>query len=204
MSTANNPEFISVDDYLAAEELATTRSEYINGWVRAMSGATNRHNRVKVNCLYRFLLALSGRKCQPYDSDTKVRIHNEGDTRFYYPDMQVVCEENAPTDVYQDLPVLIVEVLSPSTRQYDLDEKLNAYLEIPSLECYVVLEQHKPLAIVMRRTADGFLRETYEGVESTIAFPFLECSLSLRDIYDGIEFTPTCVQEPVSEFEGVE
>ena len=201
MSTAEIPEFVSVNDYLASEETATTRNEYIDGWVRAMTGATNRHNRVKGNCFYQLKRALNGQQCQPYDSDTKVRIRRVGRTRFYYPDLQVVCESNAPTEVHQDAPVLLVEVLSPSTRQYDLDEKLAAYLEISSLECYIILEQHTPFAIVMRRTENGFLRETYDGIEASILLPFLGCSLSLRDIYEGIEFTATCIQEPVSEYE---
>ena len=93
---------------------------------------------------------------------------------------------------------------SPSTRQYDLDEKLAAYLEIPSLEYYIILEQHTPIAIVMRRTEKGFLRENYDDIEASILLPFLGCSLPLRDIYEGIEFTPTCVQEPVSEYEVIE
>ena len=201
MSAAETPEFVSVSDYLASEETAMTRSEYIDGWVRAMTGATNRHNRVKLNCLFHLKLALRGKKCQPYDSDTKVRIRSTARKRFYYPDAQVVCESNAPTDVYQDTPVLIVEVLSPSTRRYDLDEKMAAYLEIHSVECYIVLEQHMPTAIVMRRTEKGFLRETYEGIEAKIELPFLGCALALCDIYEGIEFTATCVQEPESEYE---
>lgn len=201
MSTAEIPEFVSVSDYLASEEAAKTRSEYIDGWVRAMTGGTNRHNRVKTNCLVHLAVKLKGKKCQPFDSDTKVRIRRQGRTRFYYPDVQVVCETNAPTDVYQDAPVLIVEVLSPSTRQYDLDEKLTAYLEIPSIECYIILEQHTPIAIVMRRTEKGFLRETCDGIASTIQLPFLGCSLSLRDIYEGIEFTAACVEDAVVEYE---
>jgi Uma2 family endonuclease len=204
MSTAEIPEYVSVDDYLAAEELATTRSEYIDGWVRAMTGATNRHNRVKGNCFYHLRRTLNGQRCQPYDSDTKVRIRRAGRIRFYYPDLQVVCESNAPTEVFQDAPVLILEVLSPSTRQYDLDEKLAAYLEIPSLECYIILEQHTPMATVMRRTKNGFLRETCDDIAVSISLPFVGCNLSLRDIYEGIEFTPTCVQEPLPEYEVIE
>jgi Uma2 family endonuclease len=204
MSTAEIPEFVSVDDYLASEALTATRSEYVDGWVRAMTGSTNRHNRVKGNCFYHLRRALNGQRSQPFDSDTKVRIRRLGRIRFYYPDLQVVCESNAPTEVFQDAPVLILEVLSPSTRQYDLDEKLAAYLEIPSLECYIMLEQHTPIAIVMRRTESGFLRETYGDIEASVPLPFIGCSLSLRDIYEGIEFTPTCVQEPLPEYEVIE
>jgi len=195
MSSAEVPQFVSVADYLAAEEIALSKSEYVDGWVRAMTGASNRHNRVKINCLFQLMLALKGNRCQPFDSDTKVRILRQGSTRYYYPDLQVVCEANAATDVFQDSPVLIVEVLSPSTRRFDLDEKLNAYLQISALQCYVVLEQHWPTAIVMRRHESGFLRQVVEGVDARIELPFLNCSLWLRDIYEGIEFSTSCVQE---------
>jgi Uma2 family endonuclease len=201
MSSAEKPDVTSVEDYLAAEDLAFTKSEYIEGWVRAMSGATLRHNQVKCNCLVYLANTLKGKRCRPFDSETKVRIRRKGRTRFYYPDVQVVCESNEPTDVYQDQPVLIIEVLSPSTRRYDLDEKMAAYLMIPSLEYYIVLEQHQPSAIVLRRNGDGFLRESVDDVASIIDLPALGCSLPLRDVYEGIEFTETCVQEPESEYE---
>ncbi len=201
MSSAERPDCVCVEDYLAGEEQARTKSEYIDGWVRAMVGGSLRHNRVKLNCLIQLAAKLKGHRCCPFDSDTKVRIDRAGKRRFYYPDAQVVCESNAPTAVFQDRPVLIIEVLSPSTRQYDLDEKMAAYLSIPSLECYIALEQHQPIAIVMRRTDGGFLRECFEGIEATIDLPFLGCSLSLRESYDGIEFTAECVQEADLEYE---
>jgi Uma2 family endonuclease len=90
---------------------------------------------------------------------------------------------------------LIIEVLSPATRRYDLDEKMTSYLAIPSLQSYIVLEQHQPIAILMRRTVNGFVRETIQGLNSQIDFPFLTSSLPMDEIYEGIEFTPECVQE---------
>lgn len=201
MSTAEQPQFMSVEDYLAAEELAETKSEYIDGWVRAMTGATVRHNMVKMNCAFILCGALKGKPCRPFDSDMRLRIDRRHSKRYYYPDLQVVCDSNAPTDTSQDHPVLIIEVLSPSTRAYDLDEKLAAYLKLPSLQCYLMLEQHMPFAIAMRRTPDGFLRETYEGVDAKIELPFIDCILPMSEIYDGIEFTPTCVQEPEEAYD---
>ncbi|TWU16827.1 hypothetical protein Poly21_40340 [Allorhodopirellula heiligendammensis] len=195
MSTAERSEFTTVDEYLAAEELSDTKSEYIDGWVRAISGATVRHNVVKMNCGLTIGSLLKGKPCRPFDSDMKLRITHRNSKRFYYPDLQVICKSNAPTDIFQDEPILIIEVLSPSTRAYDLDEKLNAYLRISSLECYVILEQHIPFAIVMRRTKDGFLRETYEGIDTKIDFPFINCTLPMSDAYDGVEFTASGVQE---------
>jgi Uma2 family endonuclease len=201
MSSAESTQFVSVDDYLAAEEISEIRSEYVEGWVRAMTGGSVHHNQVKFNCGYQLMRQLRESRCRPFDSDMRLRLRRQGRTRFYYPDLQVVCHSNAPTELFQDLPVLIIEVLSPSTRQYDLDEKLSAYLQVTSLECYIILEQHIPLAIVMRRTPQGFLRECYEGVEATIDLPFLECKLALREIYEGIEFSATCVQEAELEYE---
>jgi Uma2 family endonuclease len=201
MSSAERPEYFSVDEYLAMEGQARTKSEYIDGWIRAMIGPTLRHNLVKGNCYFWLRNLLKGNPCCPFDSDTKVRIDRERMKRFYYPDVQVVCESNEQTSVFQDHPVLIIEVLSPSTRRYDLDEKMTAYLTIPALKCYLVLEQHQPHAIVMRRTNGGFLREDIEGVQAKIDLPFLGCSLSMQEIYEGIEFTADCVQESELEYE---
>jgi len=201
MSSAEKLEFVSVNDYLAAEEIAVTKSEYIDGWVRAMTGASNRHNEVTGNCFLAIATALKGKPCRAYNPDTKLRIRTESKTRFYYPDLQVVCEPNLPTETFQDRPVLIIEVLSPSTRLYDLDEKLTAYTQIPTLQYYVILEQHQPIAILLRRNGSLFERLQLEGIETVIDLPMLGISLSMRDIYERIEFTATCVQEPDPEYQ---
>ena len=201
MSSAEKTVYVTVEEYLAAEEIALEKSEYIEGWVRVMTGATLRHNQVKCNCLIYLGSTLKGKPCRPFDSDTKVRIRREGRTRFYYPDLQVVCQSNSPTEHFQDQPVLIIEVLSPSTRRYDLDEKMLGYLSIPSLQYYLILEQHQPSAIVLRRNDQGFQRECYEDIASQIDLPALGCSLPLREIYDGIEFTESHVRELESEYE---
>ncbi len=107
MSTAEQPNFVTVDDYLAAEELATTKSEYIDGWVRAMAGASNRHNKIKSNAFGYLWSKLREKPCTSFDSDTKVRIRRNASTKFYYPDLSVVCDENPPTEVFQDRPVLL-------------------------------------------------------------------------------------------------
>jgi Uma2 family endonuclease len=201
MSSEEQPKYHSVEEYLAFEEQSLTKSEYIDGWIRAMTGATFRHVRVATNSLVALGVRLKNKPCMPLGSDMKLRIDREGTKRFYYPDVQVVCQPNAPSSVFQDQPVLIIEVLSPSTRRYDLDEKMTAYLTIPSLECYIALEQHQPIAIVLRRANGGFLRQTIEGIDETVDLPFLGSSLPMREIYEGIEFTAECVQEPDPEFE---
>jgi Uma2 family endonuclease len=144
---------------------------------------------------------LEGKPCQPYNSDTKLKIDQAKRKRFYYPDTQVVCQESDPLSVYQEQPVLVIEVLSPSTRRYDLDEKMEAYLSVGSLEGYLVLEQHQPIAILMRRTSEGWARNLIQGIEHSIDLGFIGCDLPMRDIYSGVEFTETCVQEPDPQYE---
>jgi len=201
MSTAEKLEYHSVETYLNAEDLSSTRSEYINGLICAMSGATNRHNTVAVNAQGIFWSQLKGQSCRPFNSDTKIRVRQGEATSFYYPDASVVCESNRQTETFQDKPVVVIEVLSPSTRAIDLDEKLTAYLSIESVQAYILFEQDKPLAIVMRRTPIGFLREVYDGIASTIKLPTIGCSLSLEEMYSGVVFPPASVQEPEATYE---
>lgn len=201
MSSAEVPECIGEEEYLAKEDISPQKNEYIGGWVRAMAGASLRHNRVRMNAAFNLMKQLGSGPCIVLDADMKLRLKRGSDTRFYYPDLQVVCEPISETAVTTERPALIIEVLSPSTRQYDLDEKLHAYLQISSLQAYILLEQHQPLAIVLRRTEGGFLREVVEGLTESIQLPFLNCVLPMNELYSGIEFTPTCVQEPGTEFE---
>jgi Uma2 family endonuclease len=201
MSSAEKPDYYSDQEYLQFENQSLSKNEYIDGWIRAMTGASLRHNVVAGNCFLSLGNQLKGSPCRPYNSDTKLRIDQGKSKRYYYPDVQVVCRSNEPTSVFQDQPVLIIEVLSPSTRNYDLNEKLEAYLQIPSLECYIVLEQHQPIATVFRKTNDGFSRQLVQGTDSIIDLPFFNGSLSLADVYEGVEFTETCVQESDSQYE---
>lgn len=200
MSSAEKPDFVDVARYLDAERGAETKHEYVDGWIRAMSGASNRHNRIATNVLISLGAQLKGKPCQAFNSDTKVKIERGVSTWFYYPDALVVCEENPPEDNYQKSPVLVVEVLSKSTRAVDLDEKLTHYLSIPSLQYYLLLEQVKPRAILMRRTDSGFLRQSYEGLDVTIPLDAIECELRLSDVYDRVDFTPESIREELADY----
>lgn len=195
MSSAEVPGFVDVATYLEGELNATTKSEYVNGWVRAMVGASNRHNLIASNTLATLWNQLKGKPCQAFNSDTKVRIDRGSSTWFYYPDGVVVCEGNSPDDSYQQKPVLVVEVLSRSTRAIDLDEKLSNYLTVPSLQYYLLLEQARPRAILMRRTPAGFLRETSDGVSSQIPLEAIDCQLRLSELYDRVDFSPESLRE---------
>jgi Uma2 family endonuclease len=190
MSAAPKLNPISVEDYLAGELRSPVKHEYVAGVVHAMAGARNVHNIIATNVLGALHGRLRGRRCRPFNSDTKIRISLPSHTRFYYPDASVVCDQNPPDDSFQDNPVVIVEVLSRATRRIDGGEKQDGYLTIPTLAVYLLVEQEAAAVVAQRRTEHGFVREVYEGRAATIPLPEIEAELPLADIYDGVEFSP--------------
>lgn len=190
MSAALKPNLVSVADYLAGELESTVKHEYLAGVVYAMAGARIVHNVVKGNLFATLHNLLRGERCRPYNSGTKVRVLFPTHTRFYYPDVSVVCHSNHPNQSYQDNPVVIVEVLSRSTRRIDEVEKKDAYLTMPTLSAYLLVEQEFPFVTVHRRTDQGFVRETYDGTAAVIPLPEVGIELPLGEVYEGVEFVP--------------
>jgi Uma2 family endonuclease len=200
MSSAEKLEWMDVATYLRLEAAAPQKSEYVDGTLRSMAGAINRHNLIATNVSGILFGQLRGKPCRAYNSDTKIRIRRRESTWFYYPDASVICLPNEPNDAYQDRPVMVVEVLSRSTRGTDLDEKLSHYLSIPSLEYFLALEQTAPQAILMCRVDKGFLRETYEGLDSVIHLPEIGCHLTLGKMYSDIDFSPEAIREELPDY----
>jgi Uma2 family endonuclease len=188
MSAAVKWNLISVEDYLAGELDSRIKHEYLGGVTYAMAGAKNRHNRVVTKTLGSLHARLRGKPCQPFNSDTKIRIRLPTQTRFYYPDVSVVCRPNPDSDSFQDEPAAIVEVPSQRTRRIDEGEKKDAYLSIPSLHVYVLVEQEAPVVTVFRRTDTGFVREVYEGRDAVIPLHEIDIVLPLAEVYEDIEF----------------
>jgi len=187
MTELLKPGLISVEEYLEGELVTEVKHEYLGGEVHAMAGGSNRHNRVSGNVFLSLGGNLRGKSCRPFNSDTKVRIQLVNHTRFYYPDAMIVCDKNKDTESWQDRPVVIVEVLSESTRRIDLTEKREAYLTIPSLKALIFVEPDAPAATVHRRgPSGGFLREDYAGLDAIIALPEIEIDLPLADVYEGL------------------
>ncbi len=191
MTALKKPDFITVSEYLAGEEVSDTKHEYLDGTVHAMAGATIQHNNIAGNCFGQLYGQLRGKPCQPYNSDTKVRIEFPDRTRFYYPDAMVVCQSNPDTDHFQNQPVVIIEVLSDSTRRTDIGEKCHAYLTIPSLKVLLFVEPDSPSVTLHRRLPEGgFSLELHTGIEAVIPLPEIEATLSLADLYERVGFTP--------------
>jgi len=181
---------VSVADYLAAEYESEVKHEYLGGMVYAMAGARNQHSTIQGNVFAALHRQLRGRPCSVFGSDTKVRIQTSTQTYFYYPDASVVCTSNAPDEVYQDRPVVLVEVLSLSTRRIDEREKKEAYLGIPTLKAYLLVEQEQAAVKVFRRAEQGFDPELYTGQDQVVPLPEVEVELPLSEVYDGAQFLP--------------
>ena len=190
MSIAQRLAPISVAEYLQGEENAKRRHEFVEGVVYAMVGAKNRHGRIATNATASLHTSLRDNPCEAFNSDVKVRIRLSRGTRFYYPDTMVVCRPNPETDTFQDAPVVIVEVISESTRRTDETEKRDGYLSIDSLCVYIRVEQSTPFASVDRRTDEGFVRQQYDGLTAVIPLPEVGIELPLAELYEGVKFPP--------------
>jgi Uma2 family endonuclease len=172
VTALEHPALVSIEDYLAGEETSNVKHEYLDGTIYAMAGATNQHNVIATSAIISLGGQLRGKPCQALNSDVKVRIEFPNHTRFYYPDAMVVCKSNLPTDHFQDQPVVVIEVLSDSTRRADLGEKRDAYLTLPSLKVLMFVEPEKPsVSLHRRKSGGGFAIEHHVGMDAVIPLP---------------------------------
>ena len=177
-------------EYLELERAAEFKSEYINGEIFLMSGASRRHNVVTVNILRLLATHLLDRPCETYSGDMRVQVTDAG--LYTYPDVVVVCGKPLFEDRYLDTlqnPTLIVEVLSPSTEAYDRGRKFEFYRKLPSLREYLVVSQDAPH--VDRFVVDDLGRWTLtdaSGLDAALDVTSIDFSLRLADVYHRIDF----------------
>lgn len=183
MATARQVTFISEADYLELEKTSDLKHEYVNGQIYAMSGASNNHNLLAGNIHTALNVHLKGSSCRPYISDMKVRIANG--SKYYYPDVLVNCTKLSGDSYYTETPSIIVEVLSKSTRRSDETTKRMAYMQIDSLQEYVLIEQDIGKIAIMRRSGGWITENYYLGDDFTLHS--IGLTVSVADIYDGIE-----------------
>jgi Uma2 family endonuclease len=178
----------SAKEYLAIEEAAEYRSEFVDGEIFAMAGASPAHDMICSECQRVVGNAILGSGCETHTSNMKVR--NENSSVYYYPDLSVVCgEANFDADGILMNPVLIFEVLSPSNEAYDRGEKFRRYKQIASLREYVLITQSKPQIEVFYKTEAGFWRhDSYEGLHDLMELRSLGIQVPLADIYRRVPF----------------
>lgn len=187
--TSENPACITEAEYLESEKLADEKHEYVNGTVYAMAGTSKRHNRIAVNIVRALpLRRQDGTPCSVYSSDVKVRVGKV--KSYYYPDVIVGCEQDEADDYYLEKPCLIVEVTSQSTQWKDFTEKLVAYQKLASLQVYLIVAQDQPqVTLFYRDTEGGWDVARFDNLEQSFTLPCPECTLTLADLYEGVDFT---------------
>lgn len=182
--------YMTVEQYLDYEANNPIRYEYVDGFVYAMSGASKNHARLSGNIFARLHTFLEKSPCEPYQTEVKVRASS---SRYYYPDVVVTCEAGAedPEDVYLIVnPILLVEVLSPSTSRTDKVEKFNTYQQIPGLLEYVIVAQEEMKVEIYRhrKAGDPWEGEVFTDPDEHIFFESIGLRLSLADIYRRVIF----------------
>ncbi len=174
-------------EYLAMEEVAPYKSEYHRGEIFALSGGTWDHSVIASNLTRLLGNVLAGRPCRVVNSD--LRIHVKTEELYTYADVAVVCGKprflERRTDTVLN-PVLIVEVLSPSTRDYDRGAKFALYKSIPTLQEYILIDSDNAQVECFRRRDAGWMVAAYPGLEGRLQFESLDCEISLKDLYDGV------------------
>jgi Uma2 family endonuclease len=173
--------WISIEDYLAGELLSETKHEYDDGEVVAMTGASLNHDRIAGNVFGELRNHLRNKSCEPFTSDVKVKVGKY----FFYPDAMVVCDGLEVSDYYTETPVLIVEVLSKSTRRRDETLKRRLYQTIPTLQEYVLIEQDIVDVEVCRRSEGWVSNHYFLGDE--VPFESVDLKLSVAEIYTRVD-----------------
>ncbi len=171
------------EEYLALERNAEFRSEYLDGRIVAMTGALRPHVVIVGNLTREISGRLLDGPCEVYATDMKVKIEASG--RYVYPDLSVSCEPRFDDD-YTDVlltPVLIVEVLSDGTEQYDRGEKFVHYRRIETLREYVLVSQKEPLVERYVRGGDVWRFHSVDGRESSLVLTSLDVEIPLQRIY---------------------
>jgi len=178
-------------EYLKMEERSETRHEFVNGEIYDMSGGTATHNKIAVNVSFALESVIRKNKlpCRSFVNDLRLRILKAN--MFTYPDVMLICGKIEFEARRQDVvlnPVVIFEVLSESTSNYDRSRKFAAYRQIPSLEEYVMIDQARVSVEVFRRDKTKFwIFEALEELTDTLKLKSVGIEISIAGIYDGVE-----------------
>ncbi|MCA9836013.1 MAG: Uma2 family endonuclease [Trueperaceae bacterium] len=173
---------LSPEDYLVFEAQSETRHEYIGGTLHAMAGGTIRHNRISLN-IAAYFLSIAPEACRVYQEGMKLRV---AENVFYYPDVMVVCHKPEQNPYFETEPCILVEVLSQSTKDIDLREKMLSYKSLPSAELYLIVDTERLAVRQYWRDGEGKWQLQEHAGDGDIALPCLSGVLSLPQIYRNV------------------
>lgn len=188
---------ISEQEYLTTYAQAIDKKyEYINGEVWAMAGSSRNHNLIAGNCFAELRQHLKGVPCKPFMSDWRVKCEHN----YYYPDVVVDCDSLRDKN-QAGQPIVIIEVLSDSTRETDLTFKLQDYKKIPTLQEYILVEQNF-MAVTVYRRVDNWKAETYSQSTDLIELASLNYQISVAEMYADVVF-PTKTLRLLKSYSGI-
>lgn len=182
---ASERRLMTVDEYLTLEANSPLRHEFVAGHMFAMTGVSKAHNLISLNVATSMKNHLRGGPCDVFMSDFKLKFSVASDDFVYYPDVMVACDPGKRDDYHTSQPRLIVEVLSPSTRNNDLRDKFVSYRQLPSVEEYVVVEQLRPELTVYRRGAH-WQKDFICGLDAVAELRSIELSMPLTRVFEGV------------------
>ena len=188
-SVAAAETYITPEAYIASERRAKYKSEYIHGEIFAMSGASLAHTLITLDIATELNIQLRGSTCKVVTNDMRVRTAPKGP--YFYPDVVVFCGTPQFEDnVFDTLlnPILVVEVLSPSTEAYDRGEKFAHYQELMSLQEYILVSQDRMRVDHHRLIGTQWVGKEFHTPEDVLLLDSIECKLPLRDIYTRVTF----------------
>lgn len=178
---------MTIEEYLQFEKTAEVKHEYYRGEVFAMAGAKPRHNVISKNLIRDIATALRGNPCQPYGSD--MRINVPVNTLFTYPDISIICGDIVPSEFDEDTatqPLVIIEILSKSIKDYDRIGKFKLYRDIPTLKEYILVDSESVNIEAFRMNSNNHWElEEYKTVADKLAIPSVQVYISIADIYEG-------------------
>lgn len=166
--------------------------EFIGGKLFMMAGASRLHGLIAGNTMGVLWNALRGRRCRPFQSDLAVRVDSLNE---FYPDIVVDCG-NARDEAAE--PILVVEVLSASTEKNDRGRKWAAYRRVPSLRHYMLVAQDQLMVELYTRNDVGWTLHVLETADATVMIDSLDVSLSVGEIYEGVDLAAEAVIPPAS------
>jgi Uma2 family endonuclease len=180
--------YISREEYFTLEESAKEKHEFYQGEIFAMAGGSFNHSAIGVNIITSLKTKLRGKSCQPTNSDMRVETP---DSLITYPDATIFCGEPELSENQCSLlnPIVIIEVLSPSTRAYDQGNKFLLYRSIPSFRDYLLIDSEKFHIQHFRKVDNNeWILHDYFSVSDKIYFNSIQESISMAEIYEGIVF----------------
>jgi Uma2 family endonuclease len=191
MGQALEKQYYTQAEYLAIERAASFKSEYYNGEIFMMAGASLPHNRICQNVSGEVYTFLKKKNCKSFSND--LRLHIPKNSLYTYPDIVIVCGKIETLDDEKDTilnPSVIIEVLSKSTADYDRGGKFVLYRQIPTLKEYILIDSRTVTAEVWRKNESGFwfLQKETTNLTDQIIIDTIDFTLRLEDIYEGVNF----------------